>query len=187
MGIMSRIVRIWKADVNGVMDELEDKGLLLKQSIREMEEELDRKHHHLKALQAAGERLQRELENSGCEQRELEKDLEIALAKGRDDIGRMLIRKIKLARASQAALAQHLETTTRDTAKFQELFQAQKRRYEQYQLRAKQYFADKQREQWSAASSTPGWDSSCAQEPSAEEIELELLKYKESFARDQGE
>ena len=31
MSIMTRFVRIFKADIHGVMDQLEDKGLLLKQ------------------------------------------------------------------------------------------------------------------------------------------------------------
>ena len=43
MGIMTRIMRVWRADLHGVMDQLEDKGLLLKQYLREMEDSLQQK------------------------------------------------------------------------------------------------------------------------------------------------
>ena len=47
MGIASRIVKIFKADIHGVMDQLEDPGLLLKQYLREMEEALNQKEAKL--------------------------------------------------------------------------------------------------------------------------------------------
>ena len=37
MGIMARVIRLCKADLHGVMDQLEDKDLLLKQHLREMQ------------------------------------------------------------------------------------------------------------------------------------------------------
>ena len=37
MGILSRVVRLCKADLHGVMDQMEDKELLLKQHLREMQ------------------------------------------------------------------------------------------------------------------------------------------------------
>ena len=37
MGILSRFFRICKSDIHGVMDLLEDRELLLKQHIRDME------------------------------------------------------------------------------------------------------------------------------------------------------
>ena len=46
MGIMSRMLRLWKADLHGVMDQLEDKALVLKQYLREMEVSLKQKQTH---------------------------------------------------------------------------------------------------------------------------------------------
>ena len=47
MGIMTRFTRLCKADLHGVLDQLEDKGLLLKQSLRDMESEIGRKETKL--------------------------------------------------------------------------------------------------------------------------------------------
>ena len=41
MSIATRFVRLWKADLHGVMESIEDKGLLLKQCLREMQDEVE--------------------------------------------------------------------------------------------------------------------------------------------------
>ena len=88
MGILTRIVRIWKSDVNGVMDELEDKELLLKQHLREMEEELQRKEALLGELVSKHRGMQAERKSGEQEQERLEQDLKIAVTKGKDEIRR---------------------------------------------------------------------------------------------------
>ena len=50
MGIMTRVVKIFKADIHGVMDQLEDPSLLLKQHLRDMEEALNEKEVKLKKV-----------------------------------------------------------------------------------------------------------------------------------------
>ena len=48
MGIATRITKIFKADIHGVMDQIEDQGLMLKQHLRDMEEALIQKKAQLK-------------------------------------------------------------------------------------------------------------------------------------------
>ena len=43
MGIASRMVNIFKADIHGVMDQFEDRVLLLKQHLRDMAQTLNQK------------------------------------------------------------------------------------------------------------------------------------------------
>ena len=50
MGVMTRIFRLFKADLHGVMDQVEDKTLLLKQCVREMEGSLQEKRQRLDGL-----------------------------------------------------------------------------------------------------------------------------------------
>jgi phage shock protein A len=52
MGIAKRVFNIFKADIHGMMDQLEDKGLLLKQYLREMKEALELKEIRLKKLES---------------------------------------------------------------------------------------------------------------------------------------
>ena len=50
MRIVTRIIRIFKADIHGVIDQLEDQDLLLKQYLRDMEEALHQKEAKLQNL-----------------------------------------------------------------------------------------------------------------------------------------
>ena len=94
MEITTRLVRIFKADIHGVMDQLEDKRLLLKQYLRDMEDALSEKETCLRKVTAARTLAQQESENYGLKMEKLEQDLTVALKKDRDDIARLLIKKI---------------------------------------------------------------------------------------------
>jgi phage shock protein A len=50
MALITRVSRLFRADVNAVLDRMEEPELLLKQAIREMEEELDRDKQRAKLL-----------------------------------------------------------------------------------------------------------------------------------------
>jgi len=91
---MTRFVRIWKADVHGVMDQLEDKGLLLRQCLRDMEKDLEIKQEKLNRMKASLGQVRQELERHDRELAKHEQDLQVAIEKDRDDIARMLIKKI---------------------------------------------------------------------------------------------
>ena len=86
MGIMTRFVRLCKADVHGVMDQLEDKGLLLKQYLRDMEEELSQKEARLRKLVVSRDKLQQDYDKYSEECEKLDQDIESALKKDKDDI-----------------------------------------------------------------------------------------------------
>jgi phage shock protein A len=53
MAIIARIVEIFKADIHGVMDQLEDQGLLLKQHLRDMAEALHRRETKLRKMRVS--------------------------------------------------------------------------------------------------------------------------------------
>ena len=95
MAILTRIFRLFKADIHGVMDQIEDQGLLLKQHLRDMEESLVQKEAKLKQMCFARDQAQQDYEKGIKESNNLEQDLEVAIRKDRDDIARMLIKKLK--------------------------------------------------------------------------------------------
>ncbi len=93
MSILTRVTRLFKADIHGVMDQLEDKELLIKQYLREMENSLQNKDIHLQQISTSlTENNNRQIKHQ-LEIEKLEKDLELALRKEKDDIARLLIRK----------------------------------------------------------------------------------------------
>ena len=93
MGIASRLIRLCKADLHGVMDQIEDRELLLKQYLREMEAALADKTTHLEHLKARKGQVERDLATWRDKVRTMEEDIALAVAREKDDIARMLIRK----------------------------------------------------------------------------------------------
>ncbi len=51
MALITRVSRLFRADVNAVLDRMEEPELLLRQAVREMEEELDRDERRAKLLE----------------------------------------------------------------------------------------------------------------------------------------
>lgn len=180
MAIMTRFMRLCKADIHGVMDQLEDKGLVLKQHLRDMEEELTRKEARLKQIRASRDQAQRDYEKHVRESEKMEQDISVAIEKDKDDIARLLIKKLKPLVYHRDELGRHIETLDREITQFGESVEEQRLQYEQLKLRCTEYFQAAEREQWekTVATIVP---HRISREPSEEEIELELLQRKESI------
>ena len=179
MGIMTRFMRLCKADIHGVMDQLEDKGLLLKQYLRDMEEELGRKEAGLRKMVASRAQAQLDYEKYTQECEKLDQDIEAAIDKDKDDIARLLIKKLKPLAYHREELGRHIQTLAREISLFRECVEEQRLQYEQVQIRSKEYFHRVEREQWEKTAATAS-SSVVTAEPSEEEVELELLKRKEA-------
>lgn len=178
MAIIRRLSRMCRADLHGMLDQLEDKGLLLKQYLRDMEGELARKEARLRQLTASREQARGDLEARDREQEKLEQDLAVAIQKERDDISRFLIRKIKHQEQTRDQLRRHMAALDQESAELRKLTEEQRLQHEQLQLRAREYCrrAEKQQQErilWAAVPDTSHG------EPSEEEVELELLRHKE--------
>ena len=186
MGMMTRFVRMWKADIHGVMDQLEDKELILKQSLRDMEEELERKKAGLRKMIASRDEFVRELDKKLHECDKLEQDLQIAVAKEKDDIARLLIKKVKPLKNHSESIQHHIEEMERDIDQYRRCIEEQRLQYEQFHLRADQYFHKAQRRQWENDVPSEFFQGSTA-EPTEEEIELELLRRKEAIQAKGGD
>jgi phage shock protein A len=180
MGIMTRFVRLCKADIHGVMDQMEDKGLLLKQHLRDMQEELDKKESRLASMLASREETERERERRSREYQALEQDLALAIAKEKDDIARTLIRKLKPLAHHGDELRRHVQALDRDIAQFRSALEEQRLLYEQLRLKASEHLRRTERQQWEEAMAGTIPHSLCA-EPAEAEVELELMRRKEAM------
>jgi phage shock protein A len=180
MALLTRIIRLFKADIHGVMDQIEDQGLLLKQHLRDMEASLIQKETQLKQMGIARDQVQQEFQKGKKETDNLESDLEVAIKKDRDDIARMLIKKLKPLTRIQSERRSHIDLLNHEMGQFKENLEQQRLQYEQLKQKATEYFhrTEKQRwkEPWPAVSS--GFS---VHELSEEEIELELLQRKEAI------
>jgi phage shock protein A len=94
MGILSRAVRLCKADLHGVMDQMEDRDLLLRQHLREMQAAMADGQNRIDGLEEALQAVRRDRSAADRQRQALEEDVDRAVARGQDDIARMLIRKL---------------------------------------------------------------------------------------------
>ncbi len=182
MGILSRMLRLCKADVHGVMDQLEDKSLLLRQALREMEESLKSKEHRLAQISARCRQIERELTVRREENRKLEKDLDLAITKEKDDIARMLIRKRRALQSSCDQLGGQMVGLEEEQSALSETLGKQRMQYDQLKIKTAA-FCQQAENRWveaDAADIDPsyGWKA-----PTEEEIDLELLQRKEALAQ----
>ena len=180
MGIATRIVKIFKADIHGVMDQLEDQGLLLKQYLRDMEEALHQKEARLAKKMALRNQTQKEYDKYDQQYRALDHDLTVAVEKGKDDIARMLIRKTKPLESLCSELVDQMATLDEEISRFNKYLEQQRLQYEQLKIRSAEYFhrTEMQVRDKDILEIVP---NSIPGELSEDEIELELLKRKEAL------
>ncbi|WP_372680913.1 PspA/IM30 family protein [Desulfosarcina sp.] len=182
MGIMTRMLRLCKADVHGVMDQLEDKGLLLKQYLREMETSLGHKEQQAAALAQRIDRLTGLTARHVQEMDKLERDLDLALEKEKDDIARMLIRRRRALDTATSRLTEQVETMTQEKTRLAETLAGQRLQYDTLRAKADAYCsraADRLLE------TPPGRCAGTVYsiDPGDEEIELELLARKAALQK----
>ncbi len=93
MALINRISRLFKADFHAVLDQIEEPEALLKQAIRDMEDDLANTEQRIKVCaheQDALKRRSAEFENSIAE---IDTQLDLCFDSGKDDLAKGLIRK----------------------------------------------------------------------------------------------
>ena len=180
MAILTRMIRLFKADIHGLMDQIEDQGLLLRQHLRDMQAALVQKETKLKSMGFAMEQAQQEYKKGQKECDTLEMDLDVAIKKEKDDIARMLIKKLKPLTRIQSERNNHIELLNREIAVFKEAMDQQRLQYDQIKQKATEYFhrIEKQNQNNTWLSVPTDFR---VHDPSVEEIELELLQRKEAI------
>jgi len=176
MSIMTRVLRIFKADMHGVMDQLEDKDLLLKQYLREMETDLQRKEACLQHLTQRDRQVQADHALHTQEIEQLEQDLNLALRKEKDDIARLLIRRQRTQQKQCEYLQHKRESLQEDYTQLAQLIEDQRLRYETLKVKAEAFYTQKEHNTF-AGSLFP---------IDEEEIELELMVRKEQMQEKGG-
>jgi phage shock protein A len=174
MAILARIVKIFKADIHGVMDQLEDRELLLKQHLRDMEEALNRKQAKLSKMKASHNQGLRDLAGYKQQWEALDHDLTMAVRKNKDDIARTLIRKMKPLENLSGELSRHLKALDEEMIQFKNHLQQQR-----LKNRTTEYLHKTQMQRWEKDVIDPVSDDGYG-ELSDQEIELELLKRKDA-------
>jgi len=93
MALITRLSRLFHADMNAVLDQIEEPDLLLKQAIREMEETLSHNERKIKLLDLEQKKLiskQAEIIQSLTD---LDQKLTVCFESDKDDLARVLIKR----------------------------------------------------------------------------------------------
>lgn len=93
MALITRLARLWRADINALLDRLEAPDLVLTQSVREMEQALDADRHALARMHGEIERLASRESSLGDLLSQTDSALEDCLEADRDDLARPLLRR----------------------------------------------------------------------------------------------
>ena len=108
MALINRVSRLFKADFHAVLDQIEEPEQLLKQAIREMEDDLAASEQRIKLCAHDTEALsvrKSELENALAE---IDEQLDLCFESEKDDLAKNLIRKkLEAARLLQRLSAKH--------------------------------------------------------------------------------
>jgi len=148
MAILTRIFRLFKADIHGVMDQIEEQGLLLKQHLRDMEESLVHKEAKLKQMCFARDQARQDFEKGTKKSNNLERDLEVAIKKDRDNIARTLIKKLKPLTRIQSDRCSHIDRLDHEIEQFKENIEQQRLQYEQLRQQATDFFHRAKKQNW---------------------------------------
>jgi|TARA_Y100000310_G_scaffold200189_2_gene200197 phage shock protein A len=93
MALIKRLSRLFEADLHAVLDQIEEPQALLKQSVREMAEELAKGEQHLKEMRTEHSHLSRrstEIEGSLVD---MEGELDLCFESNNDDLARQLLKR----------------------------------------------------------------------------------------------
>ena len=93
MTLMTRVARLFRADFHAVLDRIEEPELLLRQAIREMEDELVRQEQAIRL--ALGEQADCAARAARLDERirEIRGQLDLCFAQGKEDLARSLVRR----------------------------------------------------------------------------------------------
>ncbi len=175
MGLLTRFARICRADINGVMDSMEDRALLLKEYVREMEEALNSKASDLEVKRGELAKNAISLEQYRNEAKKTDQDISSALSKSRDDIAKRLIMKLKHIEADIVELENYVSCLEIEIQELSNTLEEQKKVCEQIKLKAR---IANLREK---TKGTGIEQSALRGEIPDEEVELELLKRKDEL------
>ena len=113
MTLIARITRLFKADLHGILDSLEEPEEVIKQAIRDMEEDIATQESRLADLHAVLQRLEREAQETTAAMQEIAQHIDTCFAAENEPLAKNLIRqRLEIARRAKGIARAHEETRT---------------------------------------------------------------------------
>ena len=93
MALITRMSRLFTADVHAVLDRIEEPDVLLKHAVREMEEELARNEQRARTLAHEHDALGERLRKTEALLAQLDAELDVCFASNNDSLARKVIKR----------------------------------------------------------------------------------------------
>src|SRR5215471_17448122 len=175
MTLLQRITRLLKADLHGLLDDLEDPEEAVKQTIRAMEEALEHKEQTLEALHATLQRLTAEEQEVGRAAREIDHRIDLCFEAGNDALARTFVRKRLETERQTRDIARVVEETQARRAALERTMAEQREQLAAVVQQLNVYMATRQRQTSPASPFTPGHSGAVITD---DEVEVAFLDEK---------
>jgi phage shock protein A len=175
MTLIARITRLFKADLHGILDGLEEPEEVIKQAIRDMEEDIATQEDRLADLHAVLQRLDREAQETTAAMQEIEQHIDTCFAAENEPLARNLIRRrLEIARQARGITRAYEETRAHREA-LATTITAHKAQRAAVVQKLRMYEETRARHGWTASSCSAIRDSSVITD---DEVEVAFLEEK---------
>ncbi|MDQ6909141.1 MAG: PspA/IM30 family protein, partial [Chloroflexota bacterium] len=130
MGILDRMTRLIRANVNDMVDHAEDPAKMLDQLIREMNDQIHMARGQVAAMIAQEKELQMDYEQSAKHASEWERKAELAVTQGKDDLAREALRRKRDNAEHAEVYASNLQSQEEMVSKLKGQLQQLEAKYE---------------------------------------------------------
>lgn len=93
MSILTRMTRLFKADIHSILDNLEQPEIILQQSVRDMQSAIDAAEISLSELDKQQAGLEQKQQNMNSQITDLQEQLQFCLREKNDTLGKSVIKK----------------------------------------------------------------------------------------------
>lgn len=176
MALITRVTRLFRADLHAVLDRVEEPDILLRQAIREMEEDLARDEQTRRRHEREREQLAKKESEFEELYAALDEQLDLCFAADKEDLVRSLIRRKLEAERSLQLLVRRRERLTVQLDQLARRLEDNRSRYES--MRQKADLFDERSREADTLDAWPGVDVRVRDE----DVEVALLKERQRRA-----
>jgi phage shock protein A len=178
MALITRVSRLFRADLHAVLDRIEEPEILLRQAVREMEEDLDRDQQRLRLLVHEQQQLTSRFHQIHGELDRTETELDVCFDSGKEDLARSLVRRRLEAQQLRSYLEQRQASLERSLAQLRSRVQENRSR-----LEAMRQKAELLAEEESTVKTEPPWEKGADRVVRDEDVEVAFLAEKQRRSR----
>lgn len=136
MALVNRISRLFKADFHAVLDQIEEPDVLLRQAIREMQDDISHDEQQLKRLRLEEQQTGRRLSSLQQSLQQIDEELDICFSADKPDLARQMVRRKLEQLQRQQLLVQQQENRSQHIAELEQLLAEHRRQLQAMQEKA---------------------------------------------------